>query len=160
MKTTFFTLLLILSSNAFAQTHQLVKHDGTAYSVNFIKSENNIIYYSNPESHEQQKISSFAVASLKNQKTSDIQTVSTKVAIDAKCDFDKVTVLKQQDQTTGLKQVATYTGLLNKTKGISSSEQLDQTIKSIKYKAAANGYPFVTVNQKANGTYEAIAYNY
>jgi hypothetical protein len=160
MKTTFFTLLLILSSNAFAQTHQIVKHDGTQYPVNFIKNENSVIYYSNPESYEQQKISSFAVASLKNQKTSDVQTVSTKVAIAAKCDFDKVTLIKHQDQTVGLKQVATYTGLLNKTKGISAAEQLEQTIKSVKNKAAAKGYPFVIVNQKANGTYEAIAYNY
>lgn len=160
MKISFLTLLLILGSISFAQTHQLVKHDGTAHVVNFIKNENNIIYYSNPESYEQQKISSFAVASLKNQKTSDIQTVSTKVAIAKECDFDKITVIKQQDQTFGLKQVATYKGLLNKTKGISSSEQFEQTIKSIKYKAAANGYPFITIIQKPDGTYEAIAYNY
>lgn len=160
MKVTFLALVLILGINSFAQTHRLIKHDGTEYDVNFIKNENNIIYYSNPESYEQQKISSFAVASLKNQKTSDLQTVSKKVAIAKECDFDKVTVLNQQDQTVGLKQVATYTGLLNKTKGISSSEQLEQTVKSIKYKAAANGYPFVTVNQKADGTYEAFAYNY
>jgi hypothetical protein len=160
MKITFLTLLLISFSNAFAQTHQLVKHDGTEYAVNFIKNENNVIYYSNPESYEQQKISSFAVASLKNLKTSDVKTVSTKVAVAKECDFDKVTVLNQEDQTVGLKEVVTYNGLLNKTKGISSSEQLDQTIKSIKYKAAANGYPFIKVNQKANGTYEAIAYNY
>lgn len=160
MKVTFLALVLILGSNIFAQTHRLIKHDGTEYDVNFIKNENNIVYYSSPESYEQQKISSFAVASIKNQKTSDLQTVSKKVAIAKECDFDKVTVLNQQDQTVGLKQVATYTGLLNKTKGISSSEQLEQTVKSIKYKAAANGYPFVTVNQKADGTYEAIAYNY
>lgn len=160
MKVTILTLLLSIGGSAFAQTHQLIKHDGTVSSVNFIKNENNVIYYSNPESFEQQKISSFAVASLKNQKTSEIQTVSTKVAIAKECDFDKVTLLKQQDQTTGLKQVATYSGLLNKTKGISSSEQLDETIKSIKYKAAAKGYPFVSVNQKADGTYEAFAYNY
>ncbi len=160
MKATFFTLLLILTSNAFAQTHQLTKHDGTVSSVNFIKNENNVIYYSNPESYEQQKISSFAVASLKNLKTSDLQTISPKVAVAKECDFDKVTVLKQQGQTAGLKQVVTFTGLLNKTKGISSAEQLDQTIKSIKYKAAAKGYPFVSVNQKTDGTYEAIAYNY
>lgn len=160
MKTAFLTLLLILTSNAFAQTHQLIKHDGTVSSVNFIKNENNVIYYSNPESYEEQKISSFAVASLKNQKTSEIKTVSPKVAIAAKCDFDNVTLLKQQDETNGLKKVATYTGILNKTKGISSSEQLDQTIKSVKYKAATNGYPFITVNPKADGTYEAIAYSY
>lgn len=160
MKVTILALSLILGSNPFNQTHKLVKHDGTEHAVNFIKNENNIIYYSNPESYEQQKISSLAVASLKNQKTSDVQTVSTKVVIETKRDFDKVIVLKQQDHTKGLKQVATYTGILNKTKGISSSEQMEQTIKSIKYKAAANGYPFITVNPKSDGTYEAVAYNY
>ncbi|MCF6129547.1 hypothetical protein L1S35_07670 [Flavobacterium sp. AS60] len=160
MKTTFLTLLVILGSNAFAQTHQLVKHDGSEHAVNFIKNENGILYYSNPESYEQQKVSAYAVASLKNLKTSDVQTVSAKVAIAAKCDFDKVTVLSRKDQTAGLNQVATYTGILNKTKGISSSEQFEQTIQSIKQKAAAKGYPFITVTKKTNGDYEAVAYNY
>lgn len=160
MKNFFLVLVLILGSNIFAQTHRIIKHDGTEYDVNFIKNENNIIYYSNPESYEQKQISSFAVATLKNLKTSDLQTISEKLAIAKNCDFDKVTVLKQQNQTAGLKQVATYSGLLNKTKGMSSYEQLEQTIKSIKYKAASNGYPFITVNQKSDGTYEAIAYNY
>ena len=31
-----------MGSISFAQTHQLVKHDGTAHAVNFIKNENNI----------------------------------------------------------------------------------------------------------------------
>ena len=47
MKISFLTLLLILGSISFAQTHQLVKHDGTAHVVNFIKNENNIIFKKN-----------------------------------------------------------------------------------------------------------------
>ena len=160
MKIALLTLVTILSMNVSAQTHQLVKHDGTAYAVNFIKNENGVIYYSNPESYEQQKISALAVASLKNLKTSDLQTVSPKVAIATKCDSDKVTLVNHQDQTTGLKQGVTYTGLLNKTKGISASEQMQQTIQSIKTKAAAAGYPFITMAKKGDDSYEAIAYNY
>lgn len=160
MKTTLLTLSLVFSLSVFAQTHQLVKHDGSEHSVNFIKQETDLIYYSQPESFEQQKMSSHAVATLKNIQTSEIKIISDKVEILSKSDYDKVKVLNQPDESIGLKQVAVFKGQLNNTKGISSFEQLDKTIRSVKYKAAAKGYSFITVNKMANGTYEAIAYNY
>jgi len=160
MKVTFLTLALVLGFNAFAQTHQLVKHDGVEHQVNFIKHENNVIHYSQPGSHEHHKISSHAVASLKNLKSAEHKTVSNKLAVSSKADYHKVQVLHHQDHAVGLKKVATFKGQLNRTKGISSAEQFEHTKRSIKYKAAAQGYPFVAINKKNNGTYEAIAYTY
>ncbi len=160
MKTTLLTLSLVFSLSVFAQTHQLVKHDGSEHPVNFIKHETDLIHYSHPESFEHQKMSSHAVATLKNIQTSEIKIISDKVEVLTKSDYDKVKVLNQPDESIGLKQVAVFKGQLNKTKGISSSEQFDKTIRHAKYKAADKGYPFIAVNKKLNGTYEAIAYNY
>lgn len=160
MKITFLTLSLVLGFNAFAQTHQLVKHNGVEHQVNFIKQENNLIHYSHPGSQEHHKISLHAVSSLKNLKSSDHKIVSSKVAVASKSDYNKVQVLEHQDQAVGLKKADTFKGLLNKTKGISSSEQFENTKRSVKYLAAAKGYPFVAINKKNNGTYEAVAYTY
>lgn len=160
MKVTFLTLSLILGFNVFAQTHQLVKHDGVEHQVNFIKQENNLIYYSDPGSQEQHKISSHAVASLKNLKSSENKTVSSKLTVTSKSDYKKVQVLQHQDHAVGLKKGVTFAGQLNKAKGISVSEQFENTKRSVKYKAAAQGYPFVAINKNNNGTYEAIAYTY
>lgn len=160
MKITFLTLALALGFNVFAQTHQLVKHDGVEHQVNFIKQENDIIHYSQPGSQEQHKISLHAVASIKDLKSSDHKTVSSKVAVASKSDYNKVKVLKHEDHVAGLKKVATFTGQLNKAKGISTSEQFANTTRSVKYKAAEKGYPFVTIDKKNNGTYEAVAYTY
>jgi hypothetical protein len=49
--------------HAFAQTHQLIQHDGIVQDINFIK-KTKILFYSNPESQEQKTISIHAVAVL------------------------------------------------------------------------------------------------
>lgn len=160
MKITFLTLVLTLGFNSFAQTHQLVKHDGVEHQVNFIKEENNLIHYSQPGSQEHYKISSHAVASLKNLKSSDHKTVSDKIAVTSKSDYNKVIVLDHEDHTVGLKKADTFKGLMNKTKGISAFEQFEKTVRSIKHRAAEKGYPFVIIDKKNNETYEAVAYTY
>ncbi|MEO8254036.1 MAG: hypothetical protein ABI554_06570 [Flavobacterium sp.] len=160
MKITFLTLLLALGFTSFAQTHQLVKHDGAEHHVNFIKHENNVIHYSHPGSQEQQKISSHAVASIKHLKSSDHKKITEKVAVTSKSQYQKVKVLQHEDHALGLRKATVFKGQLNKAKGISSSEQFANTTRSVKYRAAEKGYPFVAINKKSNGTYEAIAYTY
>jgi hypothetical protein len=50
-----------MDANAFAQTHQLIQHDGIVQDINFIKIKN-LVFYSNPES--QDKTISIHVAAL------------------------------------------------------------------------------------------------
>lgn len=160
MKIIILSLSLFIGCNAFAQTHQLVQHDGMVKDVNFIKQEQNLLFYSNPESQEQKSISINAVAVVKNLKSSEKQNISTKNQINSKDDYLKVVVLEKQEQAAGLKVVEQFEGQLNKAKGISVWEQYDNTKRAVKYRAAEKGYPFVFIVKKGNGSYQATAYNY
>ena len=161
MKITILALIAFLGlHNKYAQTHELVKHDGAVQQVNFIKQENNIIYYSNPGSQEQKQISFYAVSSIKNNSTSEYEMISTKINVDSKSDYRNVKVLKNESEATGLKKIETFTGQLNRTKGISTTEQFENTTQRIKHRVAAQGYSFVVINKFQNGTYKAIAYTY
>ena len=161
MKITLLALTLLMSLNTqMAQSHEIVKHDGEKQKIDFIKQENNIIYYSNPGSSELKEISTYAVSTLKTNATSEHVTVSNKVTVTSKSDYKKVTLLENENQAKGLKKATTFTGQSNKTKGISPNDQLKNTIQSIKHRVASEGYSFVTINKLQNGTYEAIAYTY
>lgn len=160
MKIIILSLSLFIGCNAFAQTHQLVQHDGMVKDVNFIKQEQNLLFYSNPESQEQKSVSINAVALVKDLKSSEKQNISTKNQINSKDDYLKVIVLENQEQAAGLKVVEQFEGQLNKAKGISVWEQYDNTKRAVKYRAAEKGYPFVFIVKKSNGSYQATAYNY
>ena len=161
MKITLLALTLLLGFNTqIAQSHEIVKHDGEKQKINFIKQENNIIYYSNPGSPELKEISTYAVSTLKKDASSEQVTVSRKVTVASKSDYNKVKVLESENQASGLKKATTFTGQWNKTKGISPNDQFKNTVQSIKHRVASEGYSFVTINKLNNGTYEAIAYTY
>ena len=100
MKITLLALTLLLGFNTqIAQSHEIVKHDGEKQKINFIKQENNIIYYSNPGSPELKEISTYAVSTLKKDASSEQVTVSNKVTVASKSDYNKVKVLKNTIQS-------------------------------------------------------------
>jgi 5S rRNA maturation endonuclease (ribonuclease M5) len=145
MKILFLSISLFLGCNAFSQTHQLVQHDGSIQDVNFIKQEQNLVIYS---------------AIVKDLKSSETQNISTKNQINSKEDYLKVVILNDKDEAAGLKVAEEFKGQLNKAKGISVWEQLENTKRALKYRAAEKGYPFVAITKKSNGNYEATAYTY
>ncbi|RXM49334.1 hypothetical protein [Flavobacterium sp. YO12] len=160
MKNLFFTLLAVLFANiAISQTHQITKHNGEQLDVNFIKNENGLIYYSLNGSSEEVKISKYAVSQLTNKQTNQTQKISDKIIVDSKDDYKMVTVLPQE-KTIGLKEVASFTGVSTRTKGEPPIANKNQTAMRIKSKSASNGYPFVSIVEKGNGKYEAVAYAY
>ncbi|MEG2100040.1 hypothetical protein [Flavobacterium oncorhynchi] len=160
MKNLFFTLSAVLFANiAISQTHQITKHNGEQLDVNFIKNENGLIYYSLNGSSEEVKISKYAVSQLTNKQTNQTQKISDKIIVDSKDDYKMVTVLPQE-KTIGLKEVASFTGVSTRTKGEPPIANKNQTAMRIKSKSASNGYPFVSIVEKGNGKYEAVAYAY
>lgn len=159
MKTIFFTLSILFVNIGFSQTHLISKHNGEQVEANFIKSENDLIYYALPQSGEEHKISKYAVSQLTNKQTNQTQKVSEKIVVDSKADYKSVKVLGE-DKVIGLKKVNNFSGVATKTKGDSKLAQQNHTAMRIKMKAASNGYPFVSINQKPDGQYEAIAYMY
>lgn len=159
MKILYFTLSLLFANIAISQTHQISKHSGEQLDVNFIKNENGFVYYSLNGSSEEIKISKYAVSQITNKQTNQTQKISDKIIVDSKDDYKMVTVLDQEN-TIGLKQVANFSGVSTRTKGEPPIANQNQTAMRIKSKSASNGYPFVSIIQKADGKYEAIAYVY
>jgi len=159
MKNVFFTLAILFANIAISQTHQITKHNGEQLDVNFIKNENGLIYYSLNGSSEEIKISKHAVSSITNKQTKLTQKISDKVIVDSKDDYKMVTVLPQE-KTIGLKQAASFKGVSTRTKGEPPIANQKQTALRIKTKSAVGGYPFVSIVEKSNGRYEAVAYVY
>lgn len=159
MKNLFFTLAILFANIAISQTHQITKHNGEELDVNFIKNENGLIYYSLNGSSEEIKISKHAISQITNKQTKQTQKISDRIVVDSKDDYKKVTVLPQE-KTIGLKQVANFSGVATKTKGEPPIANKNQTALRIKSKLASNGYPFVSIIEKGDGKYEAVAYVY
>lgn len=159
MKNFILTLGILFANIAFSQTHQITKHNGEQLDVNFVKAEKDMIYYSLNGSSEEHKISKYAVSKLTNKQTNQTQKISDKVIVDSKSDYKFVTVLSQ-DKTIGLKQVANFSGVSAKTKGEPPIANQNHTALRIKTQSASNGYPFVSIVEKADGKYEAVAYAY
>ncbi|MFG4000705.1 hypothetical protein B0A67_07220 [Flavobacterium aquidurense] len=159
MKIIFFTLSILFANIAISQTHQITKHNGEQLDVNFIKLENDLVYYSLNGSAEEHKITKYAVSQITNKQSSKTEKVSDKIIVDSKSDYKSVTVLSQ-DKTVGLKQVANFTGVSTKTKGEPPIANQKNTAMRIKTQSASNGYPFVSIVEKGDGKYEAVAYVY
>lgn len=159
MKIVYFSIALLFANIAISQTHQITKHSGEQLDVNFIKNEKDLIYYSLNGSAEEIKISKYAVSEVTNKLTNQTQKISDKVVVDSKSDYKLVQVLPQE-KTIGLKKAANFTGVSVKTKGEQPSAQQKQTAMLVKTKSALNGCPFVSIVEKDNGKYEAIAYRY
>ncbi|MBF4515328.1 hypothetical protein IRZ71_03205 [Flavobacterium sp. ANB] len=159
MKILFFTLSILFANISISQTHQITKHNGEQLDVNFIKSENGLIYYSLEGNSEEHKISKYAVSKITNKQTNQTQKISDKVIVDSKSDYKLVTVLSQE-KAIGLKQVANFSGVSTKTKGEPPIANQNNTYMRIKTQSASSGYPFVSIVEKSDGKYEAIAYVY
>lgn len=159
MKILFFTLSILFANIAISQTHQIIKHNGEQLDVNFIKVENDLVYYTFVGSSEEHKISKYAVSKITNKQSNQTQKISDKVIVDSKSDYKFVTVLAQE-KTIGLKQAANFSGVSTKTKGEPPIANQNHTAMRIKTESASKGYPFVSIVQKADGNYEAVAYVY
>lgn len=158
MKILFFTLSILFANIAISQTHQITKHNGEQLDVNFIKTENDLVYYSFNGSSEEHKISKYAISQITNKQTNQTQKISDKVIIESKSDYKMVTVLPQE-KTIGLKQAANFTGVSTKTKGEPPMANKNHTAMRIKTQSASSGYPFVSIVEKG-GKYIAVAYMY
>ena len=157
---TFSTLFgLLVSFSFFAQSHQIVKHNGDVMDVNFIKHENNSIHYSHVGDKQEHKVSKHTVAYLKHHSTSISEAISSKVEVNSKHDFHKVSILKHED-ALGFEKSKKFVLIEGINKGGTTHFDSEDTIRKIKYQSAKLGYPFVVLIGKANGKYQAVAYNY
>jgi len=159
MKNLLIALALIISVQLFAQTHEIIKHDGEKLEVNFIKTEGNLVYYAMPNSMEELKISKYAVAQLHEKSNNNSKIVSKKIDLTSKSDYKKIIVLKESE-TIGLKKANDVTGFLGKIKGETRWSFAEMGEKSLKQNAAKKGNQFIVITSNKMDNLKAIAYTY
>lgn len=159
MKNLLTTIVLLLTTQLFAQTHQIIKHNGEKLEVNFIKIEGNLVYYSLPASSEEHKISRYAVAQLNEKSKSNSQIISKKIDLTDISDFNKVIVLKESE-TIGLKKSNNLTGFLGKIKGETRWSMAEMGERRLKQNAAKKGNQFIVITSNKTDNLKAIAYTY
>ena len=159
MKNLFIAFTILFTTSLIAQTHQIIKHDGETIDINFIKTANNLVYYTLPQSAEEKTISQYAVAQLKKKKKSDSKILSEKIQLNGKSDYKKVVVLKKH-QTIGLKESGVITSFYGGTKGESSLSFSDNGEKRLKQNAALKGSQFIVILSNKPKDLKAVIYTY
>ena len=152
-------LMLTITASLMAQTHEITKHDGKTMDVNFIKTENNLLYYSTAESSEEKKISQFAISQLHEKSKKEAKTISEKITLSGKADYTKVIVLKPS-QTEGLQESGVIKSFLGRTKGETNQSFLDQAEKRLKQNAALKGSQFIVIISDKPKELKAVMYTY
>lgn len=159
MKNLLIAIAALFTTQLFAQTHEIVKHDGEKLEVNFIKTEGNLVYYALPNSMEELKISRFAVAQLNEKSKMDSKIISKKIDLTDKSDYNKVIVLKECE-TVGLKKSNDLTAFLGKIKGETRWSMAEMGEKRLKQNAAKKGNQFIVITSNNTDNLKAIAYTY
>nr|WP_315210324.1 hypothetical protein [uncultured Flavobacterium sp.] len=159
MKNLFIAFTILFTTSLIAQTHQIIKHDGETIDINFIKTANNLVYYTLPQSAEEKTISQYAVAQLNQKSKSDSKILSEKIQLNGKSDYKKVVVLKKH-QTIGLKESGVITSFYGGTKGESSLSFSDNGEKRLKQNAALKGSQFIVILSNKPKDLKAVIYTY
>lgn len=159
MKKILVLLLLTIHAPFFAQTDEIIQHNGGKTEVHFIKIENNLMYYSLPGSFEERKISKYAVSQLNNKSKNSSQMISEKIQVSAKSDANKIIVLNAIE-TIGLKKGDAISLFPALTKGQPFYLAKELAEKRLKEKAAASGYPFIVIEANNQNELKAVAFTY
>lgn len=159
MKNLLIAIATLLTTQLFAQTHEIVKHNGEKQEVNFIKTEGNLVYYALPNSMEEQKISRYAVAQLNEKSKDNSRIISKKIDLTSNADYKKIIVLKESE-TIGLKKSNDLTGFLGKVKGETRWTMTEMGEKRLKQNAAKKGYQFIVITSNKTDNLKAMAYTY
>ncbi|HWS60290.1 MAG TPA: hypothetical protein VN182_05120 [Flavobacterium sp.] len=159
MKKIIVAIIVLFTAQLTAQTHEIIKHNGEKFEVNYIKMENNLVYYSLPNSMEEHKISRYAVAQLNEKDKSNSKIVSEKVNLSGNLDYRKVIVLKESE-TIGLTKSDTITLNHGVAKGETRWSLAQKGETRLKQNAAKKGHQFIVITSNKRDNLKAVAYTY
>ena len=159
MKNVITVIAVFFTAQLFAQTHEIVKHNGEKIEVNFIKIENNLLYYSLAKNSEEHKISRYAVAQLNEKAKSNSTIVSEKINFTVKSDYKKVIVIKESE-AVGLKKSEDLRGYPGVAKGETRWSLTQMGENQLKKNAAQKGYQFIVITANTRDKLKAVAYTY
>jgi len=154
MRKIFVILAVFIAVSITAQTHEIVKHNGEKVLINYIKTDTNLIYFSNPNSWEEGRISTYAVQSLKEQSSGIIQVISSKV------DIDNGFVFLKNNEIAGLRKVASISVFLGRPKGMSFNDLSFLKKRRLQEKATQKEALFVVITSETFDTIKADLYSY
>jgi hypothetical protein len=154
MRKIFVILAVFIAVSITAQTHEILKHNGEKVLINYIKTDTNLIYFSNPNSSEEGKISTYAVQSLKDQSSGLIQVISSKV------DINKGFVFLKNNEIAGLRKVASISVFLGRPKGMSFNDLSFLKKRRLQEKATQKEALFVVITSETFDTIKADLYSY
>jgi hypothetical protein len=154
MRKVFVILALFIAVSITAQTHEILKHNGEKVLINYIKTDTNLIYFSNPNSSEEGRISAYAVQSLKEQSSGIIQVISSKV------DIDNGFVFLKNNEIAGLRKVASISVFLGRPKGMSFNDLSFLKKRRLQEKATQKEALFVVITSETFDTIKADLYSY
>ena len=159
MKNLITAIAVFFTAQLFAQTHEIIKHNGEKLDVNFVKVENNLVYYAHHNSMEQHKISRYAVAQVNEKSKANSKVITEKIIFSEKADPKKVIVLKESE-TIGLKKAENLIGYLNNSKGETRWSISEIGENRLKETAASKGHQFIVITSNKIGNLKAVAYTY
>jgi hypothetical protein len=159
MKNILAVIAVLFAAPLFAQTHDIIKHNGEKLEVNYIKMDNNIVYYAFPNSMEQHKISRYAVAQLNEKANNNSKPVSEKIILADNFDYKKVIVLKESE-IIGLTKSENLKGYHSIAKGETRWSLAQIGEKQLKQNAAKKGCQFIVITSNKKDNLTAIAYVY
>lgn len=154
MRKVFVILAVLMAVSITAQTHEILKHNGEKLWINFIKKDINLIYFSNPNSSEEGKISSYAVQSLTEQSTGKTQVISSKV------ETNKEVIFLKNNEIDGLKKVANISIFLGRPKGMSFNDLSVLKKTRLQENAVQKGAIFIVITSETFDTTHADLYSY
>lgn len=134
---------LFITAISFGQSDKMFKHTGEKLDVKIIKVGEWTITYTYPNETAEQTISKYAVGKIE-YASGRKETVSDKIVINSKDDWEKVLILEDNNASVGLKRQGEIKG---KTAGILSYRTAGNADKKamerLKKEAAELGAPFV-----------------
>ncbi|CAM3925327.1 hypothetical protein FLBR109950_08900 [Flavobacterium branchiophilum] len=159
MKNIFYFYCALFIGNVYAQTHQIQKHNGETFLINYIKTDENLIHYTWPNQNEHQVISNFAVATLTHISTSKSHDVSTKMEWNAPKKQNVSKVIKCSE-THGLTPYQTISVFLGRPKGISDTDFTKLKHAKLHEKAKLHDAPFVCIIEESFDEVKALLFRY
>ena len=154
MRKVFVILAVLMAVSITAQTHEILKHNGEKVLINYIKTDTNLIYFSNPNSSEEVKISTYVVQSLTEKSTGKIQDVSSKLKT------NKEVIFLKNNEIDGLQKIAHISVFLGRHKGMSFNDLSVLKKKRLQEKAIQKGAVFIVITSETFDTTQADLYSY
>ena len=154
MRKVFVILAVLMTVSITAQTHEILKHNGEKVLINYIKTDTTLIYFSNPNSSEEGKISTYAVQSLTEKSTGKIQVVSSKM------ETNKEVIFLKNNEIDGLQKVAHISVFLGRPKGMSFNDLSVLKKMRLQEKAIQKGAVFIVITSETFDTTQADLYSY